>query len=231
MPCSERAAARCDGRGACSIGALGARHRVDAWPGCGRALGPRRDPAARDIPVLRTRRLRHRSGSRSASTIGGRDRRPARPSARPSSPNARHARHSRAGSTICATTWPPRVGSPDAEPDRPCPGSRSSHAWRNLGCRQEVLVLSSGDEHRPGRPPCARDAELVPDLGEPLAFELYSYDVHGRRRRVDAWTRWHPATAVDGDGRGPLPARDLQGRRTGDRDQCRASTSSRLRPR
>ena len=50
-------------------------------------------------------------------------------------------------------------------------------AWRNLGCRQEVRVFSSGYEYRPGASTVCADAELVPDLDEPVAFELYSYDV------------------------------------------------------
>jgi hypothetical protein len=49
-------------------------------------------------------------------------------------------------------------------------------AWRELDCRQEMVVLSSGYEHRPGAIAVCADARPFPDLGDPLAFALYSYD-------------------------------------------------------
>ena len=68
------------------------------------------------------------------------------------------------------------VGSPDTERIE-LARARVVDAWRDLGCRQEVVVFSSGYEHRSGATAVCADAELVPDLGEPVAFELYSYDV------------------------------------------------------
>ena len=53
------------------------------------------------------------------------------------------------------------VGSPDAERIEPVRG-RVVDAWRNLGCRQEVVVFSSGYEHRPGATAVCADAELFP---------------------------------------------------------------------
>jgi hypothetical protein len=68
------------------------------------------------------------------------------------------------------------VGSPDTGRIEVLRG-RVVAAWRNLGCRQEVWVFSSGYEHRSGAAAVCADAELVPDLGELVAFALYSYDV------------------------------------------------------
>ncbi len=108
-------------------------------------------------------------------TIGGRivDRATVR---RPSSSNAR----------ACATLarriddlrdeLSVAVGSPDSERIE-LARARVVDAWRDLDCRQEVVVFSSGYEHRPGAAAVCADAELVPDLGEPVAFELFSYDV------------------------------------------------------
>ena len=67
------------------------------------------------------------------------------------------------------------VGSPDAKRIEAV-RRRVIAAWRDLDCRQEVLVFSSGYEHRPGATAVCADAELFPDLGDPVAFELYSYD-------------------------------------------------------
>ncbi len=108
-------------------------------------------------------------------TIGGRivDRATVR---RPSSSNARACAALARRIDDLRDELAASVGSPDAERIVPVRG-RVVDAWRNLGCRQEVVVFSSGYEHRPGTAAVCADAELVPDLGEPVAFELYSYDV------------------------------------------------------
>jgi len=93
------------------------------------------------------------------------------------------------------------VGSPDAERIVGLRG-RVVDAWRNLGCRQEVVVFSSGYEHRPGAAAVCADAELVPDLGEPVAFELYSYDVKVAEGEstpgLDGTQRLHSTVTAEG---------------------------------
>jgi hypothetical protein len=99
-------------------------------------------------------------------------------------------------------------------------------AWRDVDCRQEVVVLSSGYEHRPGAAVVCADARPFPDLGEPLAFALFSYDEKvaegdadgaGRvqatvtaegRYRLEIFTRDDPeiATSVNLDVVAPPPA-------------------------
>ena len=185
MPCSDRGGCAMRRSRSCSIGAR-ARHRVDARPGCRRALDPRRDPAARDIPVLRTRRLR-----RAADRGPGRRSAAGSSTARPS--GGRRAPNARACATLARRIDDLRgelaasVGSPDAERIDRRAGSRRSHAWRDLDCRPggagalQRLRASAGRVRRVrGRGAGSRTS------ASRLAFELYSYDVQGRRRRVDA---------------------------------------------
>jgi len=108
-------------------------------------------------------------------TIGGRivDRATVR---RPSSSNARACAALARRIDDLRDELAVSVGSPDTERIE-LARARVVDAWRDLGCRQEVWVFSSGYEHRAGLSAVCADAELVPDLGEPVAFELYSYYV------------------------------------------------------
>ncbi len=74
---------------------------------------------------------------------------------------------------------------------------RVIETWRDLDCRPEVVVLSSGYEHRTiGSAVCA-DARLFPDLGEPLSFALYSYDVKVAEGEADG-QRVHATVTAEG---------------------------------